>query len=124
MFTFYIWLKVPNAIEFTKKLYEKKNIKVLPGSFLGREGMGSAYVRIALVENSKKTKKILEKYNPRAVINFAAETHVDRSIEDPEIFVNTNILGTFHLLNASLKLQLSMYSTNLKISPPRWQPKQ
>ena len=31
------------------------------------------------------TKKILEKYNPRAVINFAAETHVDRSIENPEI---------------------------------------
>jgi len=47
--------------------------------------------------------KILEKYNPRAVINFAAETHVDRSIENPEIFMKTNIFGTFHLLNASLK---------------------
>ena len=58
--TFYVWLEVKDELEFTKKLYEKKNIKVLPGSFLGREGMGSAYVRIALVENSKKTKKILE----------------------------------------------------------------
>ena len=47
--------------------------------------------------------QILEKYNPRAVINFAAETHVDRSIENPEIFMKTNIFGTFHLLNASLK---------------------
>jgi len=57
--TFYVWLEVKNELEFTKKLYEKKNIKVLPGRFLGREGMGSAYVRIALVENSEKTKEVL-----------------------------------------------------------------
>jgi len=57
--TFYVWLEVKDELEFTKKLYEKKNIKVLPGSFLGREGMGSAYVRIALVENSEKTEKVL-----------------------------------------------------------------
>jgi len=55
------------------------------------------------IEDQNLIEKILEKYNPRAVINFAAETHVDRSIEDPEIFMKTNILGTFHLLNASLK---------------------
>ena len=55
------------------------------------------------IEDQNLIEHILEKYNPRAVINFAAETHVDRSIEDPEIFMKTNILGTFHLLNASLK---------------------
>ena len=55
------------------------------------------------IENQNLIEKILEKYNPRAVINFAAETHVDRSIENPEIFMKTNIFGTFHLLNASLK---------------------
>ncbi|BAZ99769.1 MULTISPECIES: dTDP-glucose 4,6-dehydratase [Methanothermobacter] len=38
-----------------------------------------------------------------AVINFAAESHVDRSIEDPEIFIRTNILGTQTLLEASRK---------------------
>jgi len=57
--TFYVWLEVDDDLEFTKKLYEKKNIKVLPGSFLGREGIGSAYVRIALVENSEKTREVL-----------------------------------------------------------------
>ncbi len=57
--TFYVWLKVENDLEFTKKLYKEKNIKVLPGSFLGREGIGSAYVRIALVEDNKKTKEAL-----------------------------------------------------------------
>lgn len=59
--TFYVWLEVGDDLEFAKKLYEKKNIKVLPGSFLGRDGMGSAYVRIALVENSEKTEAVLRR---------------------------------------------------------------
>ncbi len=57
--TFYIWLEVEDELEFTKKLYEQENIKVLPGSFLGREGLGKGYVRIALVENEVKTKEVL-----------------------------------------------------------------
>ena len=57
--TFYIWLEVENELEFTKKLYETQNIKVLPGSFLGRNGAGKGYVRIALVENVEKTKEAL-----------------------------------------------------------------
>jgi len=59
--TFYIWLEVGDELEFTKKLYKEKNIKVLPGSFLGREGMGKGYVRIALVENDKKTQEVLQR---------------------------------------------------------------
>ncbi len=57
--TFYIWLKVDDDLEFTKKLYKEKNIKVLPGSFLGRDGLGKGYVRIALVEDEEKTKEVL-----------------------------------------------------------------
>ena len=44
--------------------------------------------------------RLLDKYQPRAVINFAAESHVDRSIHGPEAFVQTNVVGTFHLLEA------------------------
>lgn len=66
------------------------------------------------IEDQNLIEKILEKYNPRAVINFAAETHVDRSIEDPEIFIKTNILGTFHLLNASLKFWKKISLDNQK----------
>ena len=58
--TFYIWLEVKDDLKFTCKLYEQKNIKVLPGRFLGRGGMGENYVRIALVENSEKTEQILK----------------------------------------------------------------
>ena len=44
---------------------------------------------------------LLEKHRPRAIINFAAESHVDRSILGPEDFVQTNVLGTFRLLEAA-----------------------
>ena len=64
--TFYIWLKVPNALEFTKKLYKEYNVKVLPGEFLARESQdgenpGKEYIRIALVESSEKTRDALER---------------------------------------------------------------
>ncbi len=44
--------------------------------------------------------RLLMQYQPRAIINFAAESHVDRSIHGPEDFIQTNILGTFRLLEA------------------------
>ena len=45
--------------------------------------------------------KLLAEHQPRAVINFAAESHVDRSIHGPEDFIQTNIVGTFHLLESA-----------------------
>ena len=57
--TFYIWFEVEDELKFTKELYEAKNIKVLPGSFLGRNGIGKNFVRIALVEGPQKTKEVL-----------------------------------------------------------------
>jgi dTDP-glucose 4,6-dehydratase len=44
--------------------------------------------------------ELLNKHKPRAVLNFAAESHVDRSIHGPEDFIQTNIVGTFHLLES------------------------
>lgn len=44
--------------------------------------------------------RLLKQYQPRAIVNLAAESHVDRSIHGPEDFIQTNILGTFHLLEA------------------------
>lgn len=45
-------------------------------------------------------KRLLDEHQPRAVVNFAAESHVDRSIHGPEDFIQTNVVGTFHLLEA------------------------
>jgi dTDP-glucose 4,6-dehydratase len=44
--------------------------------------------------------KLLQEHKPRAVVNFAAESHVDRSIHGPEAFIETNVVGTFRLLEA------------------------
>ncbi len=52
--------------------------------------------------NYKKIEKIFSTYDINYVVNFAAESHVDRSIEDPEIFIRTNVLGTQVLLNIAL----------------------
>ncbi len=43
--------------------------------------------------------KLLAEHQPRAIVNFAAESHVDRSIHGPEDFIQTNIVGTFHLID-------------------------
>ncbi len=62
--TFYIWLKVHKPLEFTKKLYEEYNVKVLPGEYLARENSkgenpGKDFVRVALVESEEKSRDAL-----------------------------------------------------------------
>ncbi len=59
--TFYIWLEVKDEIEFTTRLYKEYNLKVIPGSFLGREGQGKGFVRLALVYEAEKTREALER---------------------------------------------------------------
>lgn len=50
------------------------------------------------IGNSASVMQLLSEHSPRAIVNFAAESHVDRSIHGPEDFIQTNIVGTFHLL--------------------------
>ena len=50
------------------------------------------------IENKKKILNLLNKYKPKAIFNLAAETHVDRSIENPDMFIKSNILGVFNIL--------------------------
>ena len=52
---------------------------------------------------------VFEKYNPEVVVNFAAESHVDRSIENPEVFLQTNIMGTQVLMDACRKYGIKRY---------------
>jgi dTDP-glucose 4,6-dehydratase len=54
--------------------------------------------------------KILKKYNPSLIFNLAAETHVDKSIDGPKNFINSNILGVFNLLEA-----IRMYKKKIKL---------
>lgn len=52
--------------------------------------------------DAKQLSKLIAQYQPRAILNFAAESHVDRSILGPDAFIQTNIVGTFRLLEATL----------------------
>lgn len=53
--------------------------------------------------------RLFEEVRPDIVVNFAAESHVDRSIENPSIFVDTNISGTIVLMDASIKYGVKRY---------------
>jgi len=53
------------------------------------------------IADEELIKQLLIKHQPRAIVNFAAESHVDRSIHGPEEFITTNIIGSFRLLEAS-----------------------
>ena len=55
------------------------------------------------LKNIKKLNKILNKFKPNCIFNLAAETHVDRSIDSPKNFIDSNIVGTFNLLEAFKK---------------------
>jgi dTDP-glucose 4,6-dehydratase len=50
------------------------------------------------IGDSELVARLLQEHRPRAILNFAAESHVDRSIDGPEDFIQTNIVGTFRLL--------------------------
>jgi len=50
------------------------------------------------IADAAALESLFNRFQPTALVNFAAETHVDRSIDGPAAFVHTNLLGTFHLL--------------------------
>uniref|UniRef100_UPI002FDEE8EF dTDP-glucose 4,6-dehydratase n=1 Tax=Pelomicrobium sp. TaxID=2815319 RepID=UPI002FDEE8EF len=51
------------------------------------------------IADQRLVSELLDKYHPRAIVHFAAESHVDRSIHGPEDFIQTNVVGTFRLLD-------------------------
>ena len=91
-----------NLINFLlRKNYFVINIdknKYSNGSYLLNNTKKKNYKFFKLDIKNKNILNILSKYKPNAIFNLAAETHVDRSIEAPEDFINSNILGTFNIL--------------------------
>ena len=65
------------------------------------------------IRNSKRVNELFEKYNPDTIIHLAAESHVDRSIENPLEFVETNVVGTVNLLNSAKKQWKNSYEGKL-----------
>jgi dTDP-glucose 4,6-dehydratase len=65
------------------------------------------------IRDSKSVQKLFETYQPMGIIHLAAESHIDRSIDDPTLFLETNILGTFTLLEAAKKYWQSLQHKNM-----------
>ncbi len=80
-------------LETLEPIIDKANFKFVKGNILDRELVDKLFAE--------------EKFD--IVVNFAAESHVDRSIEDPEIFLKTNIIGTQILMDASRKYGVKRY---------------
>jgi dTDP-glucose 4,6-dehydratase len=93
------WLKEPNAegiinldkLTYAGNLATLASVKNDPRHLFVQGDIGDR----ALVA------KLLKEHQPRAIVNFAAESHVDRSIHGPADFINTNIVGTFNLLECT-----------------------
>jgi len=65
--------------------------------------------------NRASIENLFKKHSPDLVMNLAAESHVDRSIDDPGIFIHTNILGTFEILESSLKYYRTLTGSRKKM---------
>jgi len=66
------------------------------------------------INNRKKITQLLNRHKPIGIFNLAAETHVDRSIDDPKDFINSNILGVYNLLE-SILIYKKKYKRKIKL---------
>ncbi|UFX43041.1 dTDP-glucose 4,6-dehydratase [Bradyrhizobium sp. 41S5] len=81
------------------KLTYAANLASLPGS---TESLNYTFEKACICE-AQVLRRLFEKYQPDAVMNLAAESHVDRSIDGPGEFIQTNIVGTFTILQEALR---------------------
>ncbi len=72
-------------------------------------GMSNFKFEKADISNAKDIDRIFNAERPDIAVNFAAESHVDRSIEDPGLFLKTNILGTQTLMDACIKYNVKRF---------------
>ena len=105
-FIFYLLKKYPaNRIVFLDKLTYAGNLSTL-SSVLDRPNF--RFVRLDICDR-EGVFRLFEEERPDIVVNFAAESHVDRSILDPGIFLQTNILGTATLMDACRKFGIRRF---------------
>ncbi|WP_304353429.1 dTDP-glucose 4,6-dehydratase [Brachyspira innocens] len=94
---------------FDKTKYKIINIDALTyagniKNLIDIENKDRYYFERANISDAKKVNSIFEKHKPDCIVHFAAESHVDRSIFGPKDFIETNIIGTFTLLEAARNL--------------------
>lgn len=105
-FIFYLLKKYPDyRVICIDKLTYAGNIKTLEPIF---NNSNFVFYKTDIC-NSKEILSIFEIEHPDIVVNFAAESHVDRSIENPQVFLETNIIGTSVLMDACRKYNVKRF---------------
>ena len=94
-----------DKVSYSSSFYNIKEFKKLPN-----------YKFIKCDINNKKLKDILFRFKPKVIFNLAAETHVDRSIDNPSNFIKSNILGIYNLLECFKKFSKKNKSKLIHIS--------
>lgn len=99
---------------FIKYIFDKTNYKIINidaltyagniKNLIDIENKDRYFFERVNICDAKKVNSIFEKYKPDCIVHFAAESHVDRSIFGPKDFIDTNIIGTFTLLEAARNL--------------------
>ncbi|HVJ64088.1 MAG TPA: dTDP-glucose 4,6-dehydratase [Bdellovibrionota bacterium] len=82
---------------------DKITYAAIPGALAGVESSARYHWEGVDITEAEALAKVFAEQSPDAVVHFAAESHVDRSIAAPSDFVKTNVLGTFELLRVSLE---------------------
>ena len=93
-----------NVINVDKLTYagNPENLMNIRGKFLNTR----YFFEMVDICNFQHLEEVFSKFNPDVVVHFAAESHVDRSIHEPATFIQTNIIGTFNLLELAKKYQI------------------
>ncbi len=78
------------------------------GDPLRIEGTGVPILEVD-IRDFERMRKVVEEFRPDVIIHFAAQTHVDRSIVDPEPFFSTNVMGTLNLLRIALDTDIKRF---------------
>ena len=101
----FIGSQLINKLSENKNLYIYNLDKLNYASDLNRIKISSKEIRYNFVKidlfNEKLVKEAISSIDPDYIIHLAAESHVDRSIKTPRIFIESNIIGTYNLLEAS-----------------------
>ena len=98
-----------NLIDYLKDNSDDKIINIDKISYASNEMINEKYKDDNYyfyktdINNIDELSKIFDEHKPDTIYHLAAESHVDRSIDGPKVFINSNILGTFNLLDLSLK---------------------
>ncbi len=113
------------GINFLKKLLKKKYKKVLvidsldyasnKKYFLELKEENNFFFEKCKIQNKNKIKQIIKNFAPNIIYNFAAETHVDNSILNPKVFLDTNIYGVYSLLESIREIYSNKKYKNFKL---------